>query len=228
LSGKIDIDHTIGQMERTKLNYEVNVYSDPTLQIRRHELQLREWMQVNKHPLLPFESLVVFTHPNAYVKISDGHPHMRRIIKNALLIERITNLQQKYRRPVFSHKDLQKICRQLIKQHTPPWEDLLSKYRINPGDILTGVICPECRVAPMIRIHSKWLCNNASCNFANNKCHLEALSDYALIFGSSITNPQLRKFLHIPSVYTANRILTSLNYLYAGDGPHRVYHLPSE
>ncbi|WP_088031912.1 nuclease-related domain-containing protein [Evansella clarkii] len=228
LSGKIEIEHTLGQMKRIRLNNEEDVYSDPTLQIKRHELQLREWMQVNKHPLLPFESLVVFTHPNAYVKISNGHPYRRRIIKNSLVTDRINELQEKFHHALFSKKELQRISRQLIKQHTPPWEDLLSKYRIKTDDILTGVICPECGVTPMIRMHSKWLCHNTSCNFSNRKCHLAALTDYALIFGPSITNPQLRKFLHIASVYTANRILTSLKYLYAGEGPHRVYHLPLE
>jgi hypothetical protein len=226
LSGKIKIDHTIGQMERIKLNNEVNVYSDPTLQIRRHELQLREWMQVNKHPLLPLESLVVFTHPNAYLTILNGHPYRHRIKKNALLIETINGLQQKYRRPVFSHKDLQKICRQLIKQHTPSWENLLQKYSISPDDIQTGVFCPKCGWRPMERMHGNWRCINQSCKYVDRNCHLAALDDYALIFGPAISNAQFRNFLHTASGYTAHRILTSLCSSHKGKFRYRTYYLP--
>jgi hypothetical protein len=226
LSGKIEIDHTLGQMKRVRLNNESDVYNDPTLQIKRHEMQLREWMQVNKHNVLPFESLVVFTHPNACLTILNGHPYRRRIIKNGLLIETITGLQQKYRRPVFSHKDLEKICRQLIKQHTPSWENLLSKYSISPVDIMTGVFCPKCGWRPMERIHGNWRCINQSCKYEHIDCHLSALSDYALIFGPTISNSQLRNFLQLSSVHTATRILISLNSPSDGNRRYRVYRLP--
>ena len=225
LSGKIEIDHTLGQMKRIKLNNEEDVYSDPTLQIRRHEMQLREWMKVNKHPLLPFESLVVFTHPNAYLTILNGHPYRRRIIKNALLIETIYGLQQKYRRPVFSHKDLQKICRQLIKQHTPSWENLLQKYSISPDDIQTGVFCPKCGWRPMERMHGNWRCINQACKYEDRSCHLAALDDYALIFGPMISNAQMRNFLHLSSFATAYRLLSNMKLLYKGEQRYRVYYL---
>ncbi len=82
------------------------------------------------------------------------------------------------------------------------------------------------RWRPMERIHGNWRCINQSCKYEHIDCHLSALSDYALIFGPTISNSQLRNFLQFSSVHTATRILISLNSPSDGNRRYRVYRLP--
>ena len=227
LSGKILIDHHLNQMTRT-LNSREEGYSCPVQQVKRHELQLKEWLAITKNAPVPMQSLVVFTNPNSILTVSSGHPGKNIIIKNQILTEKIANLQKIYQTPNYTKKDLSKISRQLIKQHSPRSENILNKFKIPPQDMLTGVFCPRCNHLPMVRLHGKWQCTKMACGHISKDAHLSALRDYALIFGSSITNAQCRKFLHIPSRSVTQKLLASMELPSIGTTRSHVYQLPLE
>ena len=75
----------------------------------------------------------------------------------------------------------------------------------------------------MMRKWGKWLCG--SCSFISRDAHFTALRDYALLIKPTITNRELRTFLHVESEYVATRLLNSLNVPYTGSTKDRVYHL---
>ncbi|WP_408007220.1 hypothetical protein ACJROX_21355 [Pseudalkalibacillus sp. A8] len=75
----------------------------------------------------------------------------------------------------------------------------------------------------MKRIHGKWIC--PICRATSKNAHFQALHDYALLINPTITNKELRKFLHIDSEAVANYILKSLNLDYRGNTKERIYYL---
>lgn len=101
----------------------------------------------------------------------------------------------------------------------------MQKFGLGWDDTLKGVRCPDCMMLPMIRTHRKWDCSQ--CGYSSPNAHLDAISDYILLFGNTITNQQLRKFLLLPSCNAAKRILISMCTNYQGTTKGRIYFLPT-
>ena len=70
-----------------------------------------------------------------------------------------------------------------------------------------------------------WTCPH--CKEKSKTAHIKAIEDYFLLIKPSITNSELRHFLQIDSIKSANNILKSLNLPYTGNRKGRVYHRPT-
>ncbi|MBE4907368.1 hypothetical protein IMZ08_04740 [Bacillus luteolus] len=121
-------------------------------------------------------------------------------------------------------KDIKKLSKLLIKNNIPYNIDILEQYQIDEDDIHTGVFCPKCQTLSMVWKRGSWLCN--SCNITSKDAHLTALKDYSLLIGSTITNHQIRRFLHISSDTTAKKLLKSMKFPYSGVNKAREYYFP--
>ncbi len=122
-----------------------------------------------------------------------------------------------------SKKELKKLANSLLKAHCPYIPNLLENYKISIDDLATGVQCPNCAALPMTRKWGTWSCD--SCSFTSRDAHLMALRDYALLIKPTITNRELREFLHIKSASVAVKLLDRLNLPYTGSTRDRVYQL---
>ncbi len=127
---------------------------------------------------------------------------------NSSLRVTIETLHNNHTKEYLSTKDLKKLKNLLIKRHTLHDPDLLSQLQITKDELLTGVHCPHCFTIPMERIHGKWIC--LACKTVSKDAHLNALRDYYLLIQPTITNQQLRNYLHIDSRKTASYLLQSL------------------
>jgi ribosomal protein L37AE/L43A len=123
-------------------------------------------------------------------------------------------------------KDIAKISRRLIKHHTEDNSDILQTFAISESEIIKGVQCPKCSLIPMNRVHGKWCCQ--SCTNTSKDAHIAALKDYQLLLGSTVSNQELRYFLHLPSAKAAHTILNSMNLNYSGSKKARKYHLATD
>lgn len=110
----------------------------------------------------------------------------------------------------------------LLSKHTPKRYDILKTFGITESQIITGVHCPNCIFIPLNYRRKNWICTK--CHFSSKDAHLKAINDYFLLIKNTITNSQLRRFLHLPSSRSAAYILSLLNFLYIGNSRNRVYH----
>ncbi|MCM3763950.1 hypothetical protein [Neobacillus niacini] len=76
---------------------------------------------------------------------------------------------------------------------------------------------------PMVRNGAgPWVC--IRCGTVSKDAHIQAIDDHFLLFGPTITNRELRAFLHLgDSVDVAGRMLRSLNLVCSGSRRMRVY-----
>ena len=118
-------------------------------------------------------------------------------------------------------KELRKLKRLLISKHTPENPDILKHFNLSPKDILTGVKCPTCSFLPMNYQYGTWSCQK--CNMKSKTAHISAINDYFLLIKPSITNTELRTFLHFDSIRVAGKILASLELPFSGTFRDRLY-----
>lgn len=200
-------------------------FRDPISQVQLQRRQLIKWLEKNHFPRVPIEYVVVVSKPSSIIKMNTRNSEVRRrVIPLSKLLEFIDNIDRYHRNESLSIKQLKKINKQLMKENTPFIPNLLEKYKLSPKEILTGVQCPNCLITPMMPRNGTWKCQH--CNIYSKNAHIDAIYDYLLLVNPSITNRDLREFLHISSRQKATRILTSMNLSQTGENKNRFYYLP--
>ncbi|MGX6444175.1 nuclease-related domain-containing protein [Neobacillus sp. K501] len=200
-------------------------FQDPISQVQLHKKQLQKWLEKNHFPKTPIEYTVVVSKPSSIIKMNTrNHEVRKRVLPLTKLLEFIENSDRYYKNESLTMKQLKIMNKNLLKDNTPFIPNLLEKYNLSKNDILTGVQCPKCLAAPMKPIKGTWRC--PQCSTCSKSAHHDAIYDYMLLINSSITNRDLREFLHIPSRQKATKILTSLNLIHTGGNKNRQYFLP--
>ncbi|MGG3571906.1 nuclease-related domain-containing protein [Bacillus gobiensis] len=224
ISGTLYFDRSFNQLIR---NYDgkEQAFPDPLLQAKRQQKHLQSWVAENQFPAMPILPLIVISHPSTIIKSEVGGS-MQKVIHAAALLDKIEQLEQKYQKEILQIKDLKKMSRLLIKQHTPSNPDILKTFQINEKEIKTGVHCPKCSFLPLEKSKKGWYC--PACMDYDKHAHIEALKDYAYLMGLTITNQQAREFLQVDSRSIVTRLLKALNLQYTGNLKGRKYILPLE
>ncbi|MDQ0256685.1 ribosomal protein L37AE/L43A [Evansella vedderi] len=226
LRGELYFDDVIKQLVQ-RVDGDQKTYADPIIQVKNQVVQLNRWLRKNKFAQIPIESHVVNTNSNTHISRSPTYDECsKKVIQSSQIYEKIKQYEKIHHNEKLSKRDLRGLTSCLLKQHTPHIPDLLTKYNIQKEELKKGVHCPKCQAIPMIRSKGIWTCSNHQCHFESKITHIEAIKDYALIYGRTITVKQLRAFLNIKSRYTANRIIKSLNFPFEGKNKWRVYTIP--
>ncbi|WP_129077958.1 nuclease-related domain-containing protein [Anaerobacillus alkaliphilus] len=214
MAGTLFFNNNPQQLVQT-LNNEEKAYQCPIMQVERQRLQLQAFLRSLQLPEVPIFVLVVSSHPNTVIKIAPNFKKANQyVIQSAAIPERINTIEANFDEDKLTPKELKKISRTLIKHHQPLKPDYLEKYKIAHSDLLTGVHCPNCRQIPMQRKRGYWYCH--SCQHSSKDAHLAAIHNYSVLLGPTITNQQLRNFLHLPSPSVASKILSSLSLKKSG------------
>jgi hypothetical protein len=197
-------------------------FSNPILQAERHVFQLRNWLHKHKFPAIPIEYLVTITQPQTILK-SNHIDIFKKVIHTEQVIGKIQSIDKLYQTDVIDEKIMRKISRTLIKEDTSASNDILQFWNISPLEIAPGVECPFCHTFPMIRIHGAWSC--PVCKEVSKDAHIQAILDYFLLLGETMTNKQCRDFLLISSRRTAEQLLNSMNFTREGGTKGTVYRM---
>lgn len=186
------------------------VYDDPIQQVKHQEWQLDNWARLHKIILPPIEHVVVFSYPK--LQIRNAHLLSPKIIRSNNILDYIHMLKEQYLNS--SEKiplnELEKTAIYLQQKHIEE-EFLIPVYHklgLAIDEISTGVFCPVCSYAQMIRIKRTWKC--PKCGNHSSDAHLKALIDYMLLFGRYSTSRELQRFLNINKAYTIRRLLKLL------------------
>ncbi|WP_163102068.1 nuclease-related domain-containing protein [Peribacillus alkalitolerans] len=224
--GTLYFDPVFNQLIQTKDGKEI-AYSNPLIQVHRHEFQLKKWFATHGFPQMPIYSLVIISNPRTIIRTSpDNHAISKKVLHRDLLPLKINQIEKATSKPSISEKDLKKTIRLLKKQHTEGESSIIDQYQIKKSDLVKGVYCPVCSYIPILRHHATWFC--PQCRSKHRDAHIHALNDYYLLIGLTISNGQLRDFLLINSPSAASRLLHSLNLPQTGTYKNKVYYLSKE
>ncbi|MDM5226598.1 nuclease-related domain-containing protein [Cytobacillus sp. NJ13] len=198
------------------------VIPNPVSQVLRQVSQFKEWLLKEKVPELPIEYFVTITNPAAYIKTEKENSFiLKRVVHTEKIIDRLMNAKSKYNKQILWPNDINRLNEKILCKNSPLDNDILNTYGINRKDLLRGVQCHSCKSFAVVRKDGKWCC--LKCKMISRTSHMEAITDYLLLFNSKITNKECRDYLNLESRHTAYRVLKSLNL--SGDGPakKRIY-----
>lgn len=223
LGGELYFDESSEQLFQT-YNGKKEGVQYPISQVQRQIKLLKALLQRNMIPVVPYDFQVVISHSST-ILLPLGAPVLQKVCHVHSLHGRIEKVENRYKKDILDLKTLQKAARLLIKKHEPKKLDIKKKYGIEKNEILTGVHCPECSYRPMQYKKGKWLC--PACQAQSKDAYFQGLGDYCLLINSTITNSELRRFLHLPTIGIAQKFLRSLNLPVTGKTKDREYDLQS-
>jgi hypothetical protein len=222
LSGEISFKKELNQTIQKHNGHEKRI-KNPVLQARLQAKKLKKWLEDFHFTEIPIHYLFINTNEKAIIRYDSGIEHTTRSICNSeFLLEKIAQIEDNHKNEILDMKELRKIKRTLLTKHTPENPDILHYFNLSQKDTLTGVQCPECRCFSMNYKYGTWCC--PKCKHKSKTAHIQAINDYFLLIKPSITNAELRKYLHIDSIKVANKILTSMNLSITGKFKDRAYH----
>lgn len=223
ISGVLYFDQTFKQLIRT-LNDAENGFLCPISQAERQVRKLNKWLLSRKISSAN-EYLVVISNPSSIIKTDPRHTQVfDKVIHAHEIVRKIDEIKKKHTEEKLSMKELKKVAKQIIRNHTPLLYNPLEYYQIPQISLKTGVQCTSCSALPMIRVRGSWYCTK--CKTYSKDAHVQSLNDYFLLISNTVTNQQFREFIHLPSQSIAKKMLNSMNLSYTGEYKSRIYHAP--
>lgn len=222
IEGEICFDD-MGQAIRTKGQHEES-FGNPIDQVRLQHLRLLRWLRQFNFPPIPIQKIVVYSSTSTILKNRTNNKSVADMVMHKeKIIPKIEDLSYTHHSSILSEEQLSNLSFQLLSAHTPENINVLTKYRISSGELIKGVVCPDCQAAPMLRKGGKWLCQYCACS--SKTAHIQALMDYELLIGSYINNREAKDFLQLESVDIVKRLLQKENLSYIGKNSGRKYKL---
>lgn len=200
-------------------------YKHPIIQVNERREQIYAWLESHRLPIVPVIPLVVLSHPSALIKSTDS-AILKQLCKADNLKSKIMQLTSGYTKDIITNREIKKIAKYLVKDHTPHYPNLERTYGISPTELSLGIRCPACFTYKMIRKDRVFVCPH--CFTHSKNAYQDALLDYFLLEKATITNREFRAFIGVNSVKTANKMLSLLNLPCSGEKKGRVYHRPED
>ncbi|MBV7505733.1 NERD domain-containing protein [Bacillus sp. sid0103] len=229
IAGTLTFDNTFKQLIRTNEDGSEESFEDPRVQCQRLQSLLRNWLIKNHCNLLPVDTLIFFKSTSTILKTNSGDKtDFSKICKGRDLFNKIEKMEQTYQQEKINNGTMEKIAKLLFDQHCPRAINILKEYNLTEKDIRSGVCCPnkECSYIPMNYKRGNWIC--PVCKTISKDAILKALSDYFYLYKQTITNQEVKVFLHLASPNTTQKILHKLNLKTTGRTKDRCYYLCPE
>lgn len=216
--GKLFFDRYSKQVIRTYKNKKEG-FPNPILQGRKHQSLFQEWLVTHQFSRMPVEHLVAIGDPSTIVETNDN-TIFQKVLHAAHIPDKVLELHEDHVQGLLNPQAVDQLSKLLLDKHSIYYQDVLKRYRVEPSQLIEGVICPHCQLPGMTRGYSVWHCSG--CGVRSKDAHVQAVKDHLLLF-HSITNEQCRRFLKLESPDTAKRILKSFNLPYKGLYKNRTY-----
>jgi ribosomal protein L37AE/L43A len=219
IRGTLAFDN-FGQVTNKKINLRCK---NPVAQVKLQAIKLKKWLEGHDFYDLPIHYLFVNGNENS-ILISDNEQMNRNMCNSEFLYDKLVQIINFYSEEKLDKKDIKKINRLLLTSHTPDNSNILKTLKIFPTEILTGAECSECHSIPLKYKKGQWYCQK--CKKKSKNAHLQAINDYFLLVNPSFTNSEIRRFLHIDSPDSMQKILSQMDLPFTGKYKNRVYHQP--
>jgi hypothetical protein len=229
IAGTLTFDNVFKQLIRTHDDGTEESFEDPRVQCQRLQSLLRNWLVKNGCNLLPVDTLVFFKSTSTILKTNSGDKtDFSKVCKGRDLFNKIESMEQRNHQERVDTDTLTKIGKLLLSQHSPKPIDILKEYNLTEKDIRSGVCCPDdkCNYIPMNFKRGKWIC--PACQTSSKDAILKSLSHYFYLYKPTMTNLELRNYLHLPSPDTTQKVVHKLNLQTTGKTKDRLYYLNPE
>jgi len=227
-SWDLHFDEKFDQFFRIPPNKVKRVRSqNPVIQAREQAIQLKHWLIQHQLPILPIEYLFVNANNKSIITAdSKNQQILERVTNSETLIDKISQFMKLHEEKNIEKSTLKNIEKLLLTSHIPQDFNIEKMYKITPHEIIPGVHCPQCFSIPMYYKRGIWYCSH--CNYHSKTAFVDTVYDYFLLMKPTITNSELREFLHISSGDIALELLRSMNLQCTGVKKGRVYYRPKQ
>ncbi len=198
------------------LNGNVFSYPCPQMQVKRAGDSLNYWLKQHFNLDLPIHKAIIL--PNEHVLL-ETPPTQEKLLG---LREIPLYLQSLEQQPHFiSAQQLNAIISKLKEeQHPYNHFPLSEKYHIPLSHLQTGVMC-QCGGKGIRQTQRTWLCN--LCEQTIPQATENAVLDWFLLFKSSITHEECKKYLQECSQKSITRLISRTSLLQNGNNRSRKY-----
>ncbi|GAK14735.1 nuclease-related domain-containing protein [Geomicrobium sp. JCM 19039] len=209
----------------TRETEHLEIFANPLEQCLRQERLLKSFLNLHDIPII---SRVVFTSNKTILSASEQLREIvyHRIIRSEALVSKIEHLNNIHRSEKLSIKNLYKTANILKANHTPAWLNTLNRYSLTFEMLQHGMYCETCLAYDLVRNQHKanWTCQK--CNSINRRPYVRSLSDYAMLYNTTITNKEARDFLGITDRFYIRRALSKIAIQKKGIKKAAKYVLP--
>lgn len=217
--GRIDFTKEHHQFTRTTSDGKVDGFKNPFDQVQRHARFLHKLFR-KLGIQIPIVYAVISANPNMIM--------MNSLVTQSIfhvsgLAQKVGHLFDQYQEEILDEKQLKHLAKKLTKLHAPnKWHPSIDWTKLRKG-----VLCRNCTNQSVMRyVYGKWFCE--ACKRADNTALLEALHDYRLMEGNTISNSQFRGFFGISSSKTVYYVLKSFEFEVIGGNKNRRYVIPED
>jgi hypothetical protein len=193
---------------------------NPVAQVKMQAIKLKKWLEDHHFSDIPIHYLFVNGNENSKLT-SDNEQMNRNMCNSEFLYDKLEQIIHFYKEEKLERKDIKKISRLLLANHTPDDRDILQSYNIAPNELLPGVDCPTCHTLPMEYRKGYWNCSN--CKTRSKDAHLQAIHEYFILISPAFRNSEIRKFLHIQSPDVMQKLLHQAKLPFSGKNKNRTY-----
>jgi hypothetical protein len=229
IAGTLTFDNTFKQLIRNHDDGTEESFEDPRVQCQRLHSLLRNWLIKNHCNLLPVDTMIFFKSTSTILKTNNGDKtDFTKICKGRDIFNKIDTMEQRYQQEKINSETMSKIGNLLLSQHSPKPINILKEYNFTKKDIRSGVCCLDdsCNHIPMKYNRGNWSC--PACQMISKDAILKTLSHYFYLYKPTITNLELRNFLHLPTPDTTQKVVHRLNLQTTGKTKDRLYYLNPE
>lgn len=216
IAGALTLRNNPPQLIRTLENGQTNSFESPVSQLERKIELLQDWL-VCRSIHLPVKGAIVLAHPKHAVSAEtaevpflypSGIPsYLRRLASSTsvLLPDQFSLLND-----------------QLLQGHHDFFpQPICESYSLTNQDFRSGVFCETCAAPTMLKSRLNWYCS--VCEEKSTKAGDQAIRDWFLLFGGTMSNQQCRDFLHLSNRHMAYRILKKMEFQIVGGSKNRRY-----
>ncbi len=217
MAGSLEFRDNPPQLIQKREDGQIKYYESPVVQLERNIELMSAWLS-QRNIDLPLYSAIVLAYPKQHVEIP---PANTKLLFPNLIPPFIKSLPQEGKG--LDTATFNKLSSGLLKSHqTYIPKPICESYQIPVEAIQPGVRCVACGKIGMIKLPRTWNCPN--CKVNNHLAHQGTLVEWFLVVKRTITNRECREFLGV-DIYTANRILNSMNLISSGTYKDRSYRM---
>lgn len=205
-SGDLYVDSETEEFYKVTRDGEEISLPNPYFQLMKHIRFIKNYFGGN-FPNLKVTGAVIMTAKSCRIRQKSEHYPFYKLDS---MNEKIIHMYNHPNSLQLSTKQLQTIEQMIQTEQTPfTYPPLCEHYRISPKDLISGVECPNCGVLGMKRTGKTWTC--LACNRKSRDAHKNTVQQYFLLVNKKIKNKDFRVFCKIDSIYSASRMLNSMD-----------------
>ncbi|MEK4487419.1 nuclease-related domain-containing protein [Psychrobacillus sp. FSL H8-0484] len=214
--GELSFEKDPPYLKRELENGQKDGFESPEVQLDRNIYLLSEWLSVRGIDI-PVMGVVVFSSTKS--RIVKPPDHTATIYARSIPVYLRGLPREKEYLTLTQMSDL---AHSIAKAHQAYFPYPMCKnWRIDPEDLITGVLCGKCGRFGMERLKRTWLC--PGCSNRDATAHINSVNEWFVLIGEQISNSECRRFLHINQHQTVTRILQGMGLIIEGEGKATKY-----